>query len=42
MLVEEVESIWSAIADHDDWRPFESKIEAVRRLGDAMTSDAVG
>jgi len=42
MLIEEVESIWSAIADHDDWRPFESKIEAVRRFGDAMTSDAVG
>ena len=42
MLIDEVESIWSAIADHDDWRPFESKIEAVRRLGDAMTSDAVG
>src|SRR5207342_2255849 len=38
MLIEEVESIWSAIADHDDWRPFESKIEAVRKLGDAMTS----
>ena len=41
MLIEEVESIWSAIADHDDWRPFEFKIEAIRRLGDAMASDAV-
>ena len=40
MLIDEVESIWSAIADRDDWSPFESKIEAVRRLGDAMTADA--
>ena len=40
MLIDEVETIWSAIADHDDWSPFESKIEAIRRLGDAMTSDA--
>ncbi|WP_294121299.1 protein adenylyltransferase SelO family protein [Sphingomonas sp.] len=42
MLIDEVEAIWSAIADHDDWQPFESKIEAIRRLADAMTSDAVG
>jgi hypothetical protein len=42
MLIEEVESIWSAISDHDDWRLFEAKVEAVRRLGEAMTSDAVG
>jgi hypothetical protein len=42
MLIEEVESIWSAIAEMDDWAPFESKIEAIRRLGDAMTSSAMG
>lgn len=42
MLIDEVESIWSAIADHDDWQPFHSKIETIRRMGDAMTSDAVG
>ena len=40
MLIEEVEAIWTAIADGDDWRPFESKIEDIRRMGDAMTSDA--
>ena len=40
MLIDEVEAIWAAIADHDDWSPFEAKIEAIRRLGDAMTSDA--
>ncbi len=40
MLIDEVESIWSAIAGKDDWQPFEAKIAAIRRLGDAMTSDA--
>jgi uncharacterized protein YdiU (UPF0061 family) len=40
MLIDEVESIWSAITENDDWSLFESKIEAVRRLGDAMTSDS--
>ncbi len=40
MHIDEVETIWAAIAEHDDWHPFESKIEAIRRLGDAMTSDA--
>jgi uncharacterized protein YdiU (UPF0061 family) len=42
MLIDEVEAIWSAIADNDDWQPFESKIDAIRRLGDAMAADAVG
>lgn len=36
MLIDEVEAIWAAIADHDDWQPFESKIEAIRRMGQAM------
>ncbi len=40
MLIEEVEAIWAAIADRDDWGPFEAKITAVRRFGDAMKSDA--
>ena len=40
MHIEEVEAIWTAIADHDDWSPFESKIESVRRLGEAVASDA--
>jgi uncharacterized protein YdiU (UPF0061 family) len=38
MLIDEVESIWDAIAERDDWKPFESKIEAIRRMADAMTS----
>jgi uncharacterized protein YdiU (UPF0061 family) len=40
MHIEEVEAIWSAIAERDDWRPFEDKITAVRRMGDAMEQHA--
>jgi protein adenylyltransferase len=40
MHIVEVERIWSAIADHDDWRPFDEKITAVRRMGEAMKQDA--
>ena len=36
MHIEEVESLWSAIAEHDDWGPFEAKIAAIRRMGEAM------
>ena len=38
MHIEEVETIWDAIADRDDWSPFEAKIAAIRRMGDAMQS----
>jgi uncharacterized protein YdiU (UPF0061 family) len=38
MHIDEVESIWSAIAERDDWRPFEDKVNAVRRMGDALRS----
>jgi hypothetical protein len=40
MHIEEVEEIWSAIAERDDWKPFEDKITAIRRMGDAMEQDA--
>ena len=39
MLIEEVEAIWNAIAERDDWAPFEAKIAAIRRMGEAMTMD---
>ena len=38
MHIEEVEAIWDAIAERDDWGPFEAKIAAVRRMGEAMQS----
>jgi len=40
MHIDEVEKIWSAIADQDDWRPFDEKVTAVRRMGEAMEQDA--
>jgi uncharacterized protein YdiU (UPF0061 family) len=36
MHIEEVEAIWDAIAERDDWAPFENKIASVRRMGEAM------
>jgi len=40
MPIDEVETIWSAIAERDDWRPFEEKVTAVRRMGAAIEQDA--
>ena len=40
MHIEQVEAIWSAIAERDDWQPLDDKITAVRRMGDAMRADA--
>jgi len=37
MHIAEVEAIWAAIAERDDWGPFDTKIAAIRRMGDAMT-----
>ena len=39
MLIEEVEAIWVGIAERDDWGPFEAKIAAIRRMGEAMVAD---
>jgi len=41
MHIDEVEAIWSAIAEHDDWQPFDDKVRAIRRMGEAMVQDAV-
>ena len=38
MHIEEVEAIWSAIAERDDWTPFNAKVDAIRRMGEAMAS----
>jgi uncharacterized protein YdiU (UPF0061 family) len=40
MHIGEVESIWSAIDEGDDWAPFHEKIEQVRRMGEAMRTSA--
>jgi uncharacterized protein YdiU (UPF0061 family) len=36
MHIDEVEAIWDAIAERDDWSPFEAKVAAIRRMGEAM------
>ncbi|MGV2496099.1 protein adenylyltransferase SelO family protein [Pelagerythrobacter aerophilus] len=38
MLIDEVETIWSAIDQRDDWVPLHDKVEAIRRMGDAHGS----
>jgi uncharacterized protein YdiU (UPF0061 family) len=40
MHIDEVEAIWSAIAEHDDWQPFDDKVRAIRWFGEAMEQDA--
>ena len=40
MHIDEVEAIWSAIAEADDWQPLDDKVTAVRRMGEAMMADA--
>jgi len=39
MLIDEVEAIWAAIDQRDDWRPLHDKIAAVRRMGAALAAD---
>jgi uncharacterized protein YdiU (UPF0061 family) len=40
MHIEEVEAIWAAIDQNDDWSLFEAKVAAIRRMGEAMRADA--
>lgn len=37
MLIDEVETIWAAIAEQDDWAPLHTKVAAIRRMGEAHT-----
>jgi uncharacterized protein YdiU (UPF0061 family) len=36
MLIDEVESLWSAIAERDDWAPLTAKVQAIREMGEAL------
>ncbi|HEY0622951.1 protein adenylyltransferase SelO family protein [Sphingomonas sp.] len=38
MLIDEVETIWSAIDRDDNWSPLHAKVAAIRRLGEALGS----
>ena len=35
MLIDEVEAIWAAIAESDDWQPLSDKVAALRRMAEA-------
>lgn len=39
LLIDEIEAIWSAIAERDDWTPFNAKIATIRRMGEAYGHD---
>ncbi len=34
--IAEIEAVWAAIAERDDWDPFTAKVAAIRRMGAAM------
>ncbi len=36
MLIDEVETLWSAIDERDDWAPLEEKVTRIRRMGEAL------
>ena len=38
MLIDEVEAIWSAIDQRDDWAPFENKVASIREMGAALAA----
>jgi uncharacterized protein YdiU (UPF0061 family) len=40
MHIDEVEAIWRRIDEADDWTPFQAKIAAVRRMGEALAPPA--
>ena len=40
MHIDELEGIWSAIDERDDWQPFDNKVKAIRTMGDALRQDA--
>jgi uncharacterized protein YdiU (UPF0061 family) len=41
LLIDDVEAIWSAIADRDDWAPFDEKVRAIREMGAALASSTI-
>ena len=38
MLIDDVEAIWAAIADRDDWAPLNAKVAAIREMGTALAA----
>lgn len=42
LIIDEVERIWTAIDEKDDWAPCHEKIAAIRRLGRALGGTSAG
>ena len=40
MLIDEVEAIWKPIADEDDWTALETKVAAIRTMGEAYRCES--
>jgi uncharacterized protein YdiU (UPF0061 family) len=40
LLYDEIEAIWAAIAAHDDWSPFNAKLERLDKLSTALRTPA--
>lgn len=40
LLIDELEAIWAAIAERDDWSVFAAKIEEIREIGAAYSAIA--
>ena len=38
LLVDEIEAIWAAIDERDDWGPFDAKVDAIRAMGAAQAA----
>jgi len=36
MMIDEVEAIWAAISERDDWQPLYRKIKGIRDMGDSL------
>jgi hypothetical protein len=36
LLIDEIETLWAAIAEHDDWSLFEAKLGAIAELREAL------
>ncbi len=41
LLIDEIESIWAAIADHDHWKPLVDKLSAISRMAQALDPNGV-
>jgi len=39
MLIDEVETIWSAVDERDDWAPLHAKVAAIREMGQALAGE---